>query len=120
MEDGSKKELSEEEVRDTFLYWEEFGLVSILSEEPFSVRYLPLASGAKPRKIKPEKYAAFSESAPQVSGSVSKFKLDRALANASGFRLYAHASNDCSVPLAITVSVTVSVIIQPEVPYRIG
>ncbi len=58
--------LSEEEVRDTFLYWEEFGLVSILSEEPFSVRYLPLASGAKPRKIKPEKYAAFSESAQML------------------------------------------------------
>lgn len=58
--------LTEEEVKDAFLYWEEFGLVTILSADPFTVKYLPFSVGAKPRKIKPEKYAAFSESAQML------------------------------------------------------
>lgn len=54
--------LSEGEVKDAFSYWEEFGLVSIISEQPFEVIYHPFTSTAKPRKIKAEKYTAFSNS----------------------------------------------------------
>ncbi|MBP5466146.1 MAG: DnaD domain protein [Clostridia bacterium] len=54
--------LSEEKIADCFNYWEEFGLVSIISKDPFAVKYLPQTSVyAKPRKFKAEKYADFSK-----------------------------------------------------------
>lgn len=53
--------MTEKEVCDCFKYWEEFGLLSVLNENPFTVVYLPSrpATGAKPKKIKAEKYADF-------------------------------------------------------------
>ena len=53
--------LDEETVVDCFTYWEEFGLLNIVSREPFTVHYLPLKTtvGAKPRKFKAEKYTDF-------------------------------------------------------------
>ncbi len=55
--------LSEDVVLDCFNYWEEFGLVSILSKEPFNVQYLPVKESfsGKPRKYKAEKYADFTK-----------------------------------------------------------
>ena len=54
--------LSEEKVADCFNYWEEFGLCSVISKEPFSVQYLPLNGVySKPRKFKAEKYTDFSK-----------------------------------------------------------
>lgn len=55
--------MSETEVVDCFKYWEEFGLLEVLSEEPFNVNYLPVKSvfAGKPRKIKTEKYTDFSK-----------------------------------------------------------
>ena len=54
--------LSEETVADCFNYWEEFGLCSVISKDPFTVKYLPQNSVyAKPRKFKAEKYADFSK-----------------------------------------------------------
>ena len=55
--------MSESAVIDSFYYWEEFGLVSVLSNEPFSVQYQPIRSSysAKPKKIKAEKYTDFSK-----------------------------------------------------------
>ena len=54
--------LSEEKVKDCFCYWEEFGLCSILSYEPFTISYLPLnATTSKPRKYKAEKYSEFTK-----------------------------------------------------------
>ena len=38
--------LSEEQVKDAFTYWEEFGLCSVVSRDPFAVKYLPAAAGA--------------------------------------------------------------------------
>ena len=56
--------LSEETVLSCFTYWEEFGLINVLSKEPLSVEYLPIRSysNAKPKKIKAEKYTEFSKS----------------------------------------------------------
>lgn len=54
--------LTESEVKDAFSYWEEFGLVSVVSTEPFEVVYYPFTSNSKPRKIKAEKYTVFSNS----------------------------------------------------------
>lgn len=56
--------MSEDKVKNCFIYWEEFSLLSIVSLEPFSVQYLPLRSSlfAKPRKFKAEKYTDFTKS----------------------------------------------------------
>jgi len=56
-------DMDEKEVLDCFRYWEEFGLLEIISEEPFSVRYVPVRStyGAKARKIKADKYTEFTK-----------------------------------------------------------
>jgi hypothetical protein len=53
--------LSEETVLSCFTYWEEFGLVNVLSKDPLSVQYEPIRSSlsAKPKKIKAEKYRLF-------------------------------------------------------------
>ena len=53
--------LSTEEVKDCFKFWEEYDLVSVISEEPFSVRYLPFSEHSKPRRFKPEKYTDFTK-----------------------------------------------------------
>ncbi|MBQ9485368.1 MAG: DnaD domain protein [Clostridia bacterium] len=55
--------LTEEKVADCFLYWEEFGLVSVIGKNPFAVKYLPQSAAvyAKPRKFKAEKYSDFSK-----------------------------------------------------------
>lgn len=55
--------MTELEVKDCFKYWEEFGLVSVLSEDPFTVNYLPVKSvySGKPRKFKAEKYTDFTK-----------------------------------------------------------
>ncbi len=52
--------LKKEDVIDAFRFWEEYDLVAIISEDPFTVRYLPLSSNGKPRKFKPEKYGEFT------------------------------------------------------------
>ncbi len=55
--------LEESTVFDCFTYWEEFGLVSILSKTPLTVQYLPLTTNlsSKPRKFKTEKYGDFAK-----------------------------------------------------------
>lgn len=60
---ASSLNMSSEQVMDCFYYWEEFGLVSVISREPFSVQYEPIRSSytAKPKKIKAEKYTEFSK-----------------------------------------------------------
>ncbi len=56
-------QMEESEIASIFSYWEEFGLVSVLSNDPLSVQYFPVhtISGGKPRKIKAEKYTDFSK-----------------------------------------------------------
>ena len=56
--------LNEKTVRDCFKFWEEFGLLTITSEEPFSVQYLPVRAVAngKAKKFKAEKYTDFTKS----------------------------------------------------------
>lgn len=63
--------LSEEEVLSCFKYWEEFGLVSVLSSDPLSVEYFPVkaTSLSKPRKYKTEKYSEFTKAVQQAVSS---------------------------------------------------
>ena len=55
-------------VADCLKFFEEFGLISIISLEPLTVNYLPVNSfsSAKPRKIKAEKYTDFSKSVQAI------------------------------------------------------
>ncbi len=56
-------QMSEQEIKDCFTFWEEFGLLSVVSTEPFCVQYYPIRtiSGGKPRKFKAEKYSDFTK-----------------------------------------------------------
>lgn len=57
---ASALDMDKNEIIDCFRFWEEYDLVAIISESPFSVRYLPVSQTSKPRKFKPEKYGEFS------------------------------------------------------------
>ncbi len=52
--------LPEEEVKNCFKFWEEFGVLNVLTEDPFTVAYLPVSSH-KPKKYNPEKYTGFNK-----------------------------------------------------------
>ncbi len=56
--------MDENAVKDCFSFWEEFGILSVLSNDPFTVQYHPVRSmfSSKPRKYKAEKYSDFSKS----------------------------------------------------------
>lgn len=59
--------MEESDVIDCFKYWDEYGVVSIISQTPFTVHYYPLnESTAKYRRFNPEKYEAFSKSVQEI------------------------------------------------------
>ena len=72
--DQSIEEISEIlqlEVDDVFSilsYWEEFGLLSVVSKEPLNITFFPvkMGSGTKLRKYKPEKYTDFNKELQQI------------------------------------------------------
>lgn len=71
-------QLSVEEVKNYFKFWDEFGLLSIVSNEPFAVAFTPVGSlSAKYRRYKPEKYEKFAKSLqsmfPEKMISVSEY-----------------------------------------------
>ena len=63
--------MEEKQVLDCFYYWEEFGLVSVVNKEPFTVQYLPVRTAytTKPRKYKAEKYTDFTKGLQDVLSS---------------------------------------------------
>lgn len=53
--------LSEDDVISSYIYWQDLGLVQILSDNPFEVRYLPVKSGSKQlKKFNTDKYKDFN------------------------------------------------------------
>lgn len=56
---------SVEYVRSAFFFWADYGLVSIVSESPFLVRYHSERIG-EPRKLKPEKYTGFNQQLQEI------------------------------------------------------
>ncbi len=54
------------EIVDCFKYWEEFGLVEVVSDDPLMVNYLPIGASSKPRKINAEKYTEFNRSLQKI------------------------------------------------------
>lgn len=55
--------LTSDKVIDCFKFFEEFGLVSVISTDPLQVEYMPVKSAlsTKPRKYNPEKYSEFNK-----------------------------------------------------------
>ncbi len=60
--------VSEEDVIGSFRFWEEFGILSVLSENPLNVSYLSVKSvyRSKPRKYKAEKYSDFTKAVQTI------------------------------------------------------
>lgn len=65
---------TEEKIKQAFAFWEDYDLVEILSQEPFSVQYLPVNSAVgRPKKIKYEQYADFNKELQSKMQKVGKF-----------------------------------------------
>ncbi|MBO5850836.1 MAG: DnaD domain protein [Clostridia bacterium] len=59
---ASTLSLSVDQVKDNFKYLEEYGLVLIVSKNPFTVNFIPVNdSGVKYKRYKPEKYEDLSK-----------------------------------------------------------
>ncbi len=59
--------LSEEDIKSAFLYWQEENLVTILNLNPIEVRYLPVRAKKYDSKIfKKEKYAEFNRAIQEI------------------------------------------------------
>ncbi len=53
--------MTEDQVKEIFQFWEDFDVVSVMSDEPYTVKYLPLTNLGKPRKFKSGKYDDFNK-----------------------------------------------------------
>lgn len=54
--------LTEEQVKQSFNYWQSLGLIQIVSISPFEVKFLPIRAHSGSNKIRhPEKYTDFNE-----------------------------------------------------------
>ncbi len=59
--------ITEEQAIKAFEYWQEMGLVQIVSKDPFEVRFLPVRFYAGSNKIrKPEKYTDFNKQIEEI------------------------------------------------------
>lgn len=64
---------TEEKIREAFLFWQDYDLVEILSQEPFVVQYLPVKTAVgRPKKIRYEKYADFNKELQRKLQKVGK------------------------------------------------
>ena len=64
---------TEEKIREAFAFWQDYDLVEILAEEPFTVQYLPVKSAVgRPKKIRYEKYADFNKELQRKLQKVGK------------------------------------------------
>ena len=64
----------EEKIKQAFIFWQDYDLVEILSEEPFAVSYLPVSSAVgKPKKVHYERYGDFNKELQRKMQTVGKF-----------------------------------------------
>lgn len=65
---------TEEKIKETFAFWQDFDLVEILAQEPFTVQYLPVRSAiGKPKKVRYEQYADFNKELQRKMQKAGKF-----------------------------------------------
>lgn len=58
--------LEEDYVKELFRYWEDYDVVKIITDEPFSVKFLAISNLGKPRKFKSGKYDDFNKSLQNI------------------------------------------------------
>ena len=59
--------LTEEQVKNSFSYWQEMGLLQIVSTSPYEIKFLPIRSHSGLSKIrKPEKYYDFNNQMNEI------------------------------------------------------
>jgi hypothetical protein len=59
--------LTKQDIEDAFLYWQEQGLVQVLSTTPIQIRYMPLKNIiTNTKKFKLDKYSDFNKQAQQI------------------------------------------------------
>ncbi|MBQ9713755.1 MAG: DnaD domain protein [Clostridia bacterium] len=64
----------EEQIRQAFAFWQDYDLVEILAQEPFTVQYLPVKSAVgKPKKVRYEQYGDFNKELQRKMQKVGKF-----------------------------------------------
>lgn len=64
----------EETIQNAFLFWEDYDLVRVLSKNPFTVEYLPVAGAiGRPKKVKYDKYEDFNKEMQNKMQKVGKF-----------------------------------------------
>lgn len=62
--------ISKEDIVSIFYYWQDLGLVQVISVEPIQIKYLPVKNAlAKIKKYNVDKYTAFNISAQELIGS---------------------------------------------------
>ena len=65
---------TEDKIREAFAFWEDYDLVEILAQDPFTVQYLPVKSAVgRPKRIRYEKYADFNKELQRKMQKVGKF-----------------------------------------------
>ncbi len=65
---------SEDQIKQAFAVWEDYDLVQILSQTPFTVQYLPLSSSeGKPKKVNYGQYTEFNKELQRKMQKVGKF-----------------------------------------------
>ena len=65
---------TEENIRQAFAFWEDFDLVEVLAQEPFTVQYLPVRTAVgRPKKIRYEQYTDFNKELQRKMQKVGKF-----------------------------------------------
>lgn len=66
--------MSVEQLADFFAFWDECGLVQVLSRNPLLIEYLPVSSAiGKPKPFRPEKYAHFNRELFGILQRVEKY-----------------------------------------------
>ena len=59
--------MTEEEIEDAFLYWQEQGLVQVLNTCPIEIRFMPLKNVINnTKKYKPEEFATFNRQVQEI------------------------------------------------------
>lgn len=59
--------LTEEQVKNSFSYWQEMGLIQIVSTNPYEIKFLPIRSHSGSYKIrKPERYTDFNNQMNEI------------------------------------------------------
>ncbi|MBQ8295362.1 MAG: DnaD domain protein [Clostridia bacterium] len=65
---------NEEDIARAFAFWQDYDLVEILSQDPFTVQYLPVkAAVGKPKKVRYEQYTDFNKELQRKMQKVGKF-----------------------------------------------